>query len=355
MRPMSIAPTAPKRHLASDNYAGVCPEVWEALRQADADHVPGYGDDPYTVQAQQLFRDVFETDCEVHFVFNGTAANSLVIAAACEPFHAVICHAYSHVETDESNAPGFFAHGVKTLPIDTALGQLDTHSVERVFQNRRDIHASAPRVLSLTQSTELGTVYSCEQVRDLAQCAHRLGMVLHLDGARFANAVASLRCSPAEITWKAGVDALCFGGTKNGMLGSEAVVLFNPNLTKTFKRRCKQSGQLASKMRYHAAQWLGMLGNSTWLKHARHANSMAERLLSQISQVSGIRVLYPSQANAVFVAFPAGMADRLQARGWRFYNDVGPGGARLMCAWNTTPSDVDLFVSDARLVAAGTE
>ncbi|MBL9171154.1 MAG: low specificity L-threonine aldolase [Verrucomicrobiales bacterium] len=352
---MSNAPAVPSRHFGSDNYAGVCPEVWETLRAADVDHVPGYGDDPYTQRAQALFQELFETDCEVHFVFNGTAANSLVVAAACEPFQAVICHAYSHVETDESNAPGFFAHGIKTLPIDTPLAKLDAAAVEKVFHNRRDIHASAPRVLSLTQSTELGTVYTPGQIEDLAQCVHRLGMVVHLDGARFANAVASLGCRPAEITWKAGVDALCFGGTKNGMMGSEAVVLFNPDLATNFKRRCKQSGQLASKMRYHSAQWLGMLSGSTWLKHATHANTMAAHLRALISLVPGVRVLYPTEANAVFVDFPPGMADKLLARGWRFYNDVGPGGARLMCAWNTTASDVELFVSDAKLAAEGIE
>lgn len=352
---MANATTAPSRHFGSDNYAGVCPEVWEALRRADEDHVPGYGDDPHTHHAQQLFRDLFETDCEVHFVFNGTAANSLVIAAACEPFHAVICHAYSHVETDESNAPGFFAHGVKTLPINTPTGKLEPQLVETIFRNRRDIHASAPRVLSLTQSTELGTVYSCTEVQDLCQSAHRLGMVVHMDGARFANAVAGLGCTPAEITWKAGLDALCFGGTKNGMMGSEAVVWFNPELAKAFKRRCKQSGQLASKMRYQAAQWIGMLTGSAWLKHARHANAMAQRLQESIRQVPGVTVRYPTQANAVFVDFPPGMAAKLMERGWRFYDDVGPGGARLMCAWNTSGSDVDQFVSHAKLIAEGIE
>jgi threonine aldolase len=350
MSPLPDMPP-PRRHFGSDNYAGVCPEVWEALREADADHVPGYGDDPHTARAQQLFRELFETDCEVHFVFNGTAANSLVVAAACDSFHAVVCHAHSHVETDESHAPGFFAHGVKTLPVDTPLGKVTPAAVERVCSSRRDIHASCPRVLSLTQSTELGTVYTPDEVRELAATARRWNMVVHMDGARFANAVASLGVTPAEATWRAGVDALCFGGTKNGMLGSEAVVWFNRDLAAAFKRRCKQSGQLASKMRFQAAQWIGALSGGMWLSRARHSNAMAAHLEARMSQVPGVRVLYPRQANAVFVDMPRPVAEGLLARGWRFYTDVGPGGARLMCSWNTSTSDVDQFASDATLLA----
>lgn len=351
MTPARKPSQAPSRHFASDNNAGVCPEVWAALRRADAGHAPGYGDDPDTAKARALFNELFETDCETHLVFNGTAANSLVISAACDRFNAVICHAHAHIETDESNAPGFFAHGVKTLPVDDAFGRLLPESVERVFRQRRDIHSSAPRVLSITQSTELGTVYTVDEIRALSDTAHRLGMLVHMDGARFANAIASLGVSPAEATWKAGVDALCFGGTKNGMLGTEAVVLFDRELANNFKRRCKQSGQLASKMRYHAAQWNGMLSGNAWLKHARHANLMARQLSRRLEKIPGMRILYPVQANAVFVDMPRSVAEGLLRRGWRFYTDVGPGGARLMCSWNTTKADVDLFASHAKLLA----
>ncbi len=349
---MSFAASERPRHFASDNYAGVCPEVWEALRSADANHSQGYGDDPHTAEARERFRTLFESECEVHFAFNGTAANSLVIAAACAPFQAVICHAYAHIETDESNAPGFFAHGIKTLPIGSPSGKLEPDAVERVFRQRRDIHASEPRVLSLTQSTELGTVYSPEELSSLCQRAHSLGMVVHVDGARFSNAAASLGVSPAELTWKAGVDALCFGGTKNGMLASEAVVFFNQDLARHFKRRCKQAGQLASKMRYHAAQWNGMLSAGAWLRRAQHANEMARLLSDRLRSVPGVRLLQPVEANAVFVDFSPGLAEGLLALGWRFYTDVGPGGARLMCAWNTSREDVEEFVQHA-IVTAG--
>lgn len=340
-----------RKHFASDNYSGVCPEVWAALQAANPDHVPGYGDDPITAKAQALFRDLFEHDCDVHFVFNGTAANSLVIAAACDSFEGVVCHAYSHIETDESNAPGLFCSGVKTLPVAGDHGKLTTSAVERVFHHRRDIHASAPKVLSLTQSTELGTVYNPDETSALTSLAHRLGMVVHVDGARFSNALVSLGVTPAQASWKAGVDALCFGGTKNGMLGSEAVVFFNPSLAQAFKRRCKQSGQLASKMRFQAAQWIGLLETGAWKRNAGQANAMAVRLEAAIRTVPGVQVLYPRQANAVFVAMPTSMSEGLLAQGWRFYTDVGPGGARLMCSWNTEPGEVDEFVSDARLLA----
>ena len=345
---MSQPADSPKRHFASDNNAGVCPEVWAALQAADTNHASGYGDDAYTARAQALLREVFETDCEVHFVFNGTAANSLVIAAACNPFHAVVCHAHAHVETDESNAPGFFAQGVKTLSIDTPLAKLTPSEVSRVVRNRRDIHASQPRVLSLTQATELGTVYSTEEISALSATARDFDMVVHMDGARFANAVASLGVTPAEATWRSGVDALCFGGTKNGMLGSEAVVIFNPELKANFKRRCKQSGQLASKMRYHAAQWIGMLEGGAWLKYAAHGNQMAALLEQRMSAIPGVNVLYQRQANAVFASMPKNMSEGLQARGWKFYNDVGPGGSRLMCSWDTTEDDVVKFTNEAR-------
>ncbi len=340
------------RHFASDNNAGVCPEAWEALRTANTGHVPGYGDDTLTARTQQLFREFFATDCEVHFVFTGTAANSLVMAAACDSFHGVICHAYSHLETDECNAPGFFAHGSKTLPITGLLGKVTPAEVERIFRHRRDIHASAPRILSLTQATELGTVYSLAEMQELSSLAHELGLYVHVDGARFANAAATLGVSPAELSWRVGVDALCFGGTKNGLLASEAVILFHPELRENFKRRCKQSGQLASKMRYHAAQWCGILESGAWLHHARHANAMAAILESRLRSLPQINVLYPREANAVFASMPPGVSAGLRQRGWRFYDDVGPKGSRLMCSWDTTEEEVYRLAQDAAELAA---
>ncbi len=335
------------RHFASDNNAGMCPEVMAALVEANAHHVPGYGDDPWTRRAERLFRDVFETDCEVFFVFNGTASNCLALWSLCESFHGVICHRHSHIETDECGAPGFFMHGVTLLPADTIGGKLDEQAVRAAHQTRHDFHAPQPRALSLTQATELGTVYTTSEIGALSAVARELKLSVHMDGARFSNAVASLTVSPAEVTWRAGVDVLSFGGTKNGAGMGEAVVFFDRERADNFRRRCKQSGQLASKMRFLSAQWVGLLENGAWLRYAEHSNRMAAYLERQLERVPGAKISFPREANAVFVSLPEEAAAAVASKGWRFYNDVGPGGAaRLMCAWDTTESDVDAFIAD---------
>ena len=340
---------APSRHFASDNNAGICPEVFAALAEANQQHAPGYGDDPWTRRAERLFQDVFETPCEVFFVFNGTAANCLALWSACESFHGVICHRHSHIETDECGAPGFFMHGVTLLPADTPDGKLTPAVVAAAFELRHDFHAPQPRALSLTQATELGTVYTPAELRALSAQARELKLTVHMDGARFANAAAGLGASPAELTWRAGVDVLSFGGTKNGAASGEAVVFFDAALAENFRRRCKQSGQLASKMRFLSAQWVGLLENGAWLRHAGHANETAAYLAQELAGLPGVRIAYPREANAVFVDLPPAAAAAVAARGWRFYNDVGPGGAaRLMCAWDSQREDVDAFIGDLK-------
>ncbi len=337
------------RHFASDNNAGICPEVLAALVEANQDHAPGYGDDPWTRRAEGLFRDMFETDCEVFFVFNGTAANCLALWSLCESFHGVVCHEHSHIKTDECGAPGFFMHGVSLLTAPSPEGKLTPDAVRAAHHQRHDFHSPQPRALSLTQSTELGTVYSLDELHTLTALARELKLFTHMDGARFANAVVSLDCSPAEMTWRAGVDVLCLGGTKNGAATGEAVVFFNRKHADNFKRRCKQSGQLASKMRYLSAQWVGMLENDVWRRNATRANKVAIYLAGELANLPGVRLAHPRQANAVFADLPTLAADAVLARGWRFYNDVGPGGAaRLMCSWDSTERDVDLFVDDLR-------
>lgn len=266
------------RQFASDNYSGICPEAWAAMAEANADHAGSYGNDRWTQRATDLLRDIFETDCEVFFVFNGTAANSLALAALCQPYHSILCHELAHIETAECGAPEFFANGSKILLLPGAHGKIDPAEIERVVKKRTDIHYPKPGALSLTQATETGTVYSVTEVQTLAETAHRLGLRVQMDGARFANAVASLGVAPAEITWRAGVDVLCFGGSKNGIALGEAVVFFNRELARDFDYRCKQGGQLASKMRFLSAPWLGMLQDGAWLRHARQANAMAQRL-----------------------------------------------------------------------------
>ncbi len=344
--------TTKPRQFGSDNYAGICPEAWAALAEANHDHVPGYGDDRWTERASNLLREVFEIDCDVFLVFNGTAANSLALASLCQSYHSILCHETAHVETDECGAPEFFSNGTKVLTLAGRDGKIDPAGVEHMVRRRSDIHYPKPRVVSLTQATELGTVYAPDEIRAIGAAARALDLRVHMDGARFANAVATLGVAPKEITWKAGVDVLCFGGTKNGMAVGEAVVFFDRQLAREFDYRCKQAGQLASKMRFLAAPWVGMLEGGAWLERARHANAMAERLHARVRELPGVTVLHPRQANSVFVDMPAVVADALRARGWAFYSFIGAGGCRLMCSWDTTPEDVDAFAADARELLA---
>ncbi len=337
-----------RRHFASDNYAGVCPEAWQALQAANIGHAPGYGDDRWTSEAADLLREAFGTACEVFFVFNGTAANSLSLAATGESYHSVLCHETAHVETDECGAPEFFSNGMKVLTLPGADGKIDPAGIERLVKKRTDVHYPKPRAVSVTQSTELGTVYSIAELKAIWAKTKQLGLKLHMDGARFANAVAALNCAPREITWEAGVDVLCFGGTKNGALVGDAVIFFNRDLAHEFDYRCKQSGQLASKMRFLSAPWVGMLQHGAWLRHAKHANAMAEMLHDELVKLPELRLMFPRQANAVFIEMPPWLIVALRLAGWKFYTFIGQGGCRLMCAWDTTEGDVRAFVADVK-------
>jgi threonine aldolase len=337
------------RHFASDNYAGICPEAWQAMQQANHDHCPAYGDDPYTAEAADLLRETFETDGEVFFVFNGTAANSLSLAHLCQSYHSILCHETAHIETDECGAPEFFSNGTKILLLRGDNGKVEPAAIERAVRKRSDIHYPKPGVVSLTNATEVGTVYSPDEVRACASEAKRLGLKVHMDGARFANAAASLGVPPAEITWKAGVDVLSFGGTKNGVGVGEAVIFFDRQLAVDFDYRCKQAGHLMSKMRFLSAPWVGMLrggASAPWLRHARHANAMAALLETLVAPIAGAKILFPRQANSLFVELPEPAVKALLARGWRFYSFIGAGGCRFMCAWDTTESDVRAFAAD---------
>jgi threonine aldolase len=334
------------RHFASDNNSGICPEVLAALQEANTGHVTGYGDDPWTEQAKQLVRGIFETDCDVFFVFNGTAANALALSSLCNSFNSVITFDHSHAETDECNAPGFFTPGLKLHPVSGENGKISPDVIEQAAKKRRDVHASMPRAVSLTQATELGTVYTPGELTAISKTAHEFGLFVHMDGARFANAVVTLGVKPQAVTWECGVDVLSFGGTKNGMAFGDAVVFFNKKLSQDFLYRSKQSGQLASKMRFTAAQWIGLLHDGAWMRNATHANRTAALLETKLRGISGVRILYPRESNAVFVDMPQRVLEGLRERGWHFYTDVGPQGARLMCSWDSTTGDVEEFVRD---------
>jgi threonine aldolase len=340
-----------RKQFASDNYAGVCPEAWQALAAANSGYVSSYGDDPWTDKACRRLRELFETDCEVFFVFTGTAANSLALASLCHSYHSIVCHEMSHLETDECGAPEFFSNGTKVLLVPGADGKVDLAAVEHTVHKRSDIHYPKPRVLSITQATELGTVYSVDELRAIGELARRLSLRLHMDGSRFANAVASLGVTPKEITWQVGVDVLCFGGAKNGMALGEAVIFFDRQLADEFDYRCKQAGQLAAKMRFLAAPWLGMLDDGAWLRHAAHANHCARLIEQAAAAVPGVRVKYPCQANSVFLDLSPAMVEGVRRRGWLFYTFIGSGGARFMCSWETREEDVEALVADLREVA----
>jgi len=337
-----------RRHFASDNYAGICAEAWAALAEANQGHAVSYGDDSWTARAADLIREVFETPCEVFFVFNGTAANSLSLASTGQSYHSILCHEFAHVETDECGAPEFFSNGMKVLQLPGANGKIDPAGIERMVKKRSDIHYPKPRAVSLTQATEVGTVYSVEEVKAIGSQSRSLGLTLHMDGARFANAAASLGVKPKAITWQAGVDVLCFGGTKNGTPVGDAVVFFNRDLADEFDYRCKQAGQLCSKMRFLSAPWVGLLQDGAWLRNATRANAMAQRLRDALQEISEVRILFPTQANAVFADLPPYVIVALRQAGWKFYTFIGQGGCRLMCAWDTTEDDVDRFVADLK-------
>lgn len=337
-----------RRQFASDNYAGICPEAWEALAEANQGHAPAYGDDEYTARAADLVREFFETDCEVFFTFNGTAANSLALASLCQSYHSILCHELAHVETDECGAPEFFSNGSKILLVPGDEGKIDLAAAEQAITRRTDIHYPKPKVISITQPTEVGTVYRPGELEAVREFTRRFGLRFHMDGARLANALATLELPPRRVTWEVGVDVLCFGGTKLGLPVGDAVVFFNKDLAHEFDYRCKQAGQLASKMRFLAAPWIGLLrdGGAALIKYARHANTCAATLESRLRAVPGARILHPREANAVFVDFGVTAAAALRDRGWRFYSFIGDGGARLMCSWDTQEADIDAFVND---------
>ena len=343
-----------KQHFASDNYAGMCgPAAHWFLEANNSGHAPAYGDDEWTLKVSDQLRHLFQTDCDIYFVFNGTAANSLALASLCQSYHSVVCSPVAHIETDECGGPEFFSNGSKLLVADAGgqagqHGKLTPDAIELMVTKRSDLHYPKPKVVSITQATELGTVYTIEEVRAIAAIAKRRQLKVHMDGARFANAVATLGCHPSDMTWRAGVDVLCFGGTKNGLPVGEAVVFFDKQLSQDFAYRVKQAGQLASKMRFISAPWIGMLQDDVWLHNARHANAMAQRLRAGFEGIAGISLITPTQANGVFVTLPQHAIDKLHAGGWRFYEFIAGGGCRFMCAWDTTEDAVDALVAAVR-------
>lgn len=337
-----------EEQFASDNYSQICPEVLEKIIELNNDNAQAYGNDYYTKYAADKLRELFESDCEIFFVFNGTAANSLSLAALCNSYHSIICSEVAHIETDECGAPEFFSNGSKLLIAQTDDGKLKPEDIVHLATKRDDIHYPKPKVISLTQSTELGTVYTQKELKEIKKVANEYNLYIQMDGARFANAIATLGCKPADITWKVGVDVLCFSGTKNGAAMGEIVIFFNRKLAEDFDYRCKQAGQLASKMKFISAQWIALLENDLWKKNAQHANEMAKYFEEAISSIDDIKIKFPVQSNSVFIEAPKHILEELQKRSWIFYSFIGAGGARFVFSWNSKKERIDKLISQIK-------
>jgi threonine aldolase len=337
----------PVRSFASDNNATVHPEVLHAMTRANEGHVVGYGDDAYTASAIRRFREHFGDDVEVFFVFNGTAANCLSLQALCRPYHAVLCPELSHIYTDECGAPEKLT-GCKLIPLSAPGGKLSVGTVAHAYHGIGDQHHVQPRVISITQSTEMGTVYRPDEVEALAQFAHERKMLLHMDGARISNAAAAQNMTLRQATRDLGVDVLSFGGTKNGLMGAEAVVFFRPELAADFLFTRKQGMQLASKMRFMAAQMEALLTNDLWKRNAAHANRMAKLLQQEIEKVRGAEIVYPVEANGVFAQIPREAVGKIQERYFFYVWSEEESVVRWMCSFDTTEDDVRQFAGFVR-------
>jgi len=335
-------------NFASDNSLGAHPAILSALTAAD-DGRPAmaYGNDEQTARLHALFNDVFETDLQVFPVISGTAANALALSCCCPPWGVIFCQPNAHIHIDECGAPELFSGGARLQPVGGENGKIDPAALARALaMPLRPPHSMQPAVLSLTQACELGTIYSLDELTKLAAIAHDAGLMVHMDGARFANALVALDCSPAEMTWKAGIDVLSFGATKNGAVAAEAVVFFNPGQEGDFERRRKRAGHLISKMRFFSAQFLAYFDHDLWLDNARHANAMASRLADGLT-AAGARLVYPVEANEIFIQLPAGAIAAARKAGAVFHDwpAAEPNIIRLVTGFSTPPADVDAFIA----------
>ncbi|HIK53757.1 MAG TPA: low specificity L-threonine aldolase [Synechococcales cyanobacterium M55_K2018_004] len=339
-------------NFCSDNVTGIAPAILEAIAAANAGSAMPYGDDPISQRLNSRFSELFETSVSVFPVATGSAANALALSTLCPPYGAIYCHAEAHINVDECGAPELFTGGAKLVTLSGEQGKLQANALAELLQKSGAgvVHHVQPAVVSLTQATEAGTVYTVAEVEAIAQVAHTHHLALHMDGARFANAVVSLGCSPATITWRAGVDVLSFGATKNGALAAEAVVFFNPEQAQDFIYRRKRGGHLFSKMRFLSAQLEAYLEQDLWLKNAAHANHMAQVLAQGLATVPGIELCYPVQANEIFAALPRPVLEGLLADGFQFYQWEGGDRpmVRLVTAFNTDLSDVQRLIEAAK-------
>jgi threonine aldolase len=340
-----------KRGFASDNNSGVHPAVMKELQRINSGHVVGYGDDPFTARAAELLRNELGEQAEIYFVFTGTGANVMGLAGVTRPWNAVITAYTAHIEQDECGAPERFT-GCKVLTVDTPDGKLRPELLEKHMHGFGFEHHSQPAVISISQATEMGTVYTATEIKTLADYAHIHGMLLHMDGARIANAAVTLSLPFRAFTTDAGVDLLSFGGTKNGMMYGEAVCFLKPGVAEGFKYIRKQGMQLASKMRYIAAQYIAYLSDGVWKECASHSNAMAKELEKRLSNISGVRITQKVEANGIFVIMPHDVAERL-SREYFFYPwDEKASEYRLMASWDTTVDDIEQFTELLEVILA---
>ncbi|MEE2694486.1 MAG: beta-eliminating lyase-related protein [Pseudomonadota bacterium] len=341
-------------NLCSDNEAPVAPQILEAISEANNGFARSYGEDQLTRKLKKVFSKIFEREVEIFPVVTGTAANALALGHVTPPYGAIYCTPHAHILVDECGAPGFFSGGASMVKVNSVQGKIDLKDFQNLVDNwgAHGDHEPRPCALSVTQTTEVGTVYTAEEICKLSQLAHHHNMVMHMDGARFANAVASLECSPADMTWRAGVDVLSFGATKNGALAAEAVVFFKEEHAREFGRQRMRGGHLLSKMRFVSAQLLAYLEEGLWLDLASQSNGVARRLRDGLVQLPGVDVIYEVEGNAVFACLPEKMLEGLLAEGYLFHRWPGKVGlVRLMCSYSLRKEEIDDFLEAARLLA----
>ena len=344
-------------NFASDNVHGANPEILSAVTQAAEGTCSSYGDDPVTARMEAKLAEIFEHEVTVFPMITGSAANALALSSVVDPWGAILCHPESHINVDECGAPELFTGGAKLIPIEGENAIMDADVVKSFLDGYPlgFVHAVQPQVLSMTQATEAGAVMSLDQIQGLAEIARAKGLKVHMDGARFTNALVALGCTPAEMTWQSGIEVLSFGGTKNGCMAAEATIFFNKEDAKTTPFRRKRAGHLVSKMRFVTAQLDAYLTNDLWLKNARHANAMATRLTEGLTGLPGVSFASPTMANEVFPVLPLAVISKLRETGFDFYDWGAPGrgGIRLVPAFATDPQHVEAFIEKTASLTHG--
>jgi len=330
---------------ASDNVAGACPEVLDALMKANEGDSAPYGNDDYSKVLQEKFSEIFEKEVIVYPTASGTAANALALSTMTPVFGNIYCHKLAHINTDECGAPEFYTGGAKLIPLTGINGKITPEELEKNISGTGIVHHTQPSSVSITQVCETGEVYELDEIKKIADVAHKRKLNMHMDGARFANALVALNCTPAEMTWKSGIDVLSFGATKNGCIAAEAIIFFKPELVGNISFLMKRAGHLLSKMRFVSAQLDAYISNDVWLKNAKQANEMGKKLSDGLVKHNSIKLAYPTQANEVFAKFPREMIEHLNSLGYKMNEDELDGQAvRLVAAWNTLNSDVESFL-----------